>query len=88
MCQYCKYGAPENVERVESYRGSRRLLHTTSFKEFVGFVDKKEAEVKSMKRKPSDKQDGFSQSSKRERKMSFGQLHAGQSSDRQPSSLA
>eukprot|EP00268_Persea_americana_P047357 TRINITY_DN4929_c2_g1_i1.p1 TRINITY_DN4929_c2_g1~~TRINITY_DN4929_c2_g1_i1.p1 ORF type:complete len:952 (-),score=187.96 TRINITY_DN4929_c2_g1_i1:109-2964(-) len=88
MCQYCKYGAPENVERDESYRGSRRLLHATSFKEFVGFVDKKEAEVKSMKRKPSDKQDDVSQSSKRERKLSYGQLHARQSSDGQPSSPA
>ncbi|WCJ37576.1 glutamate receptor 3.4 [Euphorbia peplus] len=60
MCQFRKFTPEEaeekemEVEEIEPAR-PRRTLRSTSFKDLIGFIDKKEEEVKHMlKRKPSD----------------------------------
>lgn len=57
-CQFLRYD-PETEEpeisEPESARSSRRSLRSRSFKDLMGFVDKREAEIKEMlKRKNSD----------------------------------
>ncbi|XP_050380332.1 glutamate receptor 3.4 [Argentina anserina] len=68
LCQYRRF-SPEHVEGdVEEIepptRPSRRSLRTTSFKDLMDFVDKKEEEIKHMlKRKSSDNKQEASPSS-------------------------
>ncbi|KAL5978469.1 hypothetical protein ACLOJK_029586 [Asimina triloba] len=50
LCQFCKYSS-EDVETDELNSSSRRSGRTPSVRELLTFVDKKEAEVKSMKRR-------------------------------------
>eukprot|EP00268_Persea_americana_P047362 TRINITY_DN4929_c2_g2_i1.p1 TRINITY_DN4929_c2_g2~~TRINITY_DN4929_c2_g2_i1.p1 ORF type:complete len:988 (-),score=163.92 TRINITY_DN4929_c2_g2_i1:83-3046(-) len=57
--QYSKYGSEQNhvdVEQLDSNVTSGRPVPKASFKRLLTFVDKKEAEVKEMKKKLSDKQ--------------------------------
>ncbi|KAH0674824.1 hypothetical protein KY284_025911 [Solanum tuberosum] len=66
-CQFLRYD-PETEEpeisEPESARSSRRSLQSRSFKDLMGFVDKREAEIKDMlKRKNSDNKKQISHSS-------------------------
>lgn len=66
-CQFLRY-APETEEpeisEPESARSSRRTLLSRSFKDLIGFVDKREAEIKDiLKRKNSDNKKQISHSS-------------------------
>ncbi|KAJ8630328.1 hypothetical protein MRB53_023651 [Persea americana] len=59
LYQYNKYGHEQghvDVEQLDSNVTSRRPVPMTSFERLLTFVDKKEAEVKEMKKKHSDKQ--------------------------------
>ena len=59
LYQYNKYGHEQghvDVEQLDSNVTSRRPVPMTSFKRLLTFVDKKEAEVKEMKKKHSYKQ--------------------------------
>lgn len=67
LCQYRRF-SPETVEtdvvEIEPATRSRRSLRTTSFKDLMDFVDKKEVEIKHMlKRKSSDNKEEASPSS-------------------------
>ncbi|XP_058072585.1 glutamate receptor 3.5-like [Magnolia sinica] len=56
FCQFCKYSSSEDIEREDSNLSSQRSGRAPSIRELLMFVDKKEAEVKSiMKRKSMDK---------------------------------
>lgn len=66
ICQYRRF-SPEaeegDVEEIEPSR-SRRTMRTSSFKDLMGFVDRKEAEIKQiLKQKNSDKKRQASHSS-------------------------
>ncbi|XP_065874705.1 glutamate receptor 3.4-like [Euphorbia lathyris] len=72
MCQFRKFSPEEEeaqeieveVEEIEAARPPRRTLRSTSFKDWIGFIDKKEAEIKHMlKRKASDSKQKPSSSS-------------------------
>ncbi|KAJ8630326.1 hypothetical protein MRB53_023649 [Persea americana] len=59
LWQYSKYGREQSivdVEQLDSDATSRRPVPMTSFKRLLTFVDKKEAEIKEMKKKHWDKQ--------------------------------
>lgn len=58
-CQYRRF-SPEDeenveVEEIEPARSSRRTLRSSSFKDLIDFIDRREAEIKEiLKRKNSD----------------------------------
>lgn len=57
LWQYSKFGREQSnvdVEQLDSDATSRRPVPMTSFKRLLTFVDKKETEVKEMKKKHSD----------------------------------
>ncbi|XXG82861.1 hypothetical protein AAC387_Pa10g0746 [Persea americana] len=87
LWQYRNFTAASNSQDVEESgpiqgNGSRKVpLRTKSIKELLDFADKKEEVVKNLKKKPSDKQDEGSRSTKLDRQSSDGQLNAGQTSD-------
>jgi glutamate receptor, ionotropic, plant len=57
LCQYIKYNTQveEDVELPEMVRSVKRPARLTSIKDLIAFVDMKEAETRSIKRKSSDK---------------------------------
>lgn len=66
LCQYRRYtpegGEEADMEDIQPVR-PRRSLRTTSFRDLIDFVDRKEAEIKEiLKRKSSDKKQHASSS--------------------------
>ncbi|GMG98680.1 hypothetical protein Nepgr_000520 [Nepenthes gracilis] len=65
FCQYCRYHSEDDAEGIEAGDPvrSRRIIGSTSFKNLIDFVDRKEVEIKEiLKRRKGDSRKGDSPS--------------------------